>query len=190
MNIKQLVQDLQLFYDEMGKAFSDYQQSTGLTCLSGCAKCCDNPNITATTLEMLPMAWDLYQRGLADEWYEKLISTSSEICPLIEFASLDRMQGKCTEYKTRPIICRGFGVYGHVKKDKSKALSVCKYIKNDKDNQLIQIAESEQGKIPLMSEWTTRLLTIHPDLTSGYRPVAESLKLALEKVLLYHQYSL
>lgn len=189
MNIQQLVQDLQLFYDEMGTTFSDYQKSTGLNCGSGCGKCCDNPEITATMIEMLPLAWDFYQRGIAEQWLDKLNTQDLSLCPLAKFHSEDRMKGQCSEYKFRPSICREFGVSGHQKKDGTKALAVCKYIKKEADHSLIQKAESDQASIPLMSEWTRRLSTLHPDLINGYKPVGESLKLALEKVLLYAQYS-
>jgi Fe-S-cluster containining protein len=189
MNIQQLVQDLQLFYDEMGSAFSEYQKSTNLTCSSECGKCCDNPNITATTLEMLPLAWDLYQRGIAEQWLEKLSHEEHSLCPLIQFHSPDRMKGQCTEYKFRPSICREFGVAGQQRKDGKKILSVCKYIKGDKASLLINEAENNPDQIPLMSDWTRRLYTIHPDLLTDSRPIAKSLQLALEKVLLYAQYS-
>ena len=189
MNIQQLVQDLQLFYNEMGRAFSDYQQSTGLTCASGCGKCCDNPEITANVAEMLPLAWDFYERGIAEEWLEKLSAAELPICPLAKFQSPDRMKGQCTEYQFRPSICREFGVSGHTKKDGKKVLSVCKYIKGDKASLLIDEAEKNPDNIPLMSDWTRRLSTLHPDLTNSYKPMGEAIKLALEKVLLYKHYS-
>lgn len=190
MNIQQLVQDIQSFYDEMGLTFSQYQKSTGLTCSSGCGKCCDNPNITASMIEMLPMAWDFYQRGIAEEWLEKLSQQDLSYCPVAVFSSPDKMLGRCTEYQTRPSVCREFGVSGYQRKDSKKVLSVCKYIKQgDKASLLIESAEANPDQIPLMSEWTRRLSTIHPDIIHDSKPVGEAIKLALEKVLLYTQYS-
>ncbi len=173
----------------MSTAFSDYQKSTGLLCGSGCGKCCDNPNITATPFEMLPLAWDLYQRGNAEVWLEKLSSEDHPICPLAQFQTEDKMKGQCTEYKFRPSLCREFGVSGYQKKDGKKVLSVCKYIKGDKASLLIANAENNPDQIPLMSDWTRRLSTIHPQLLNNSKPIAESLRIALEKVLLYTQYS-
>lgn len=188
MNIQQFVQDLQQFYNEMGTTFSDYQKSTGLTCASSCGKCCDNPNITATTLEMLPMAWDFYQRGIAEEWFEKLSTGEHPLCPVMKFTSEDRSRGQCIAYEFRPSLCRMFGVAGVLRKEGHKELSTCKIIR-DTQLDLIKKAETNQESIPLMTEWTRRLSTLHPELIQNSVPISRALRDALEKVLLYAQYS-
>ena len=72
MNIREFSRELQNIYDEMGKHFSEYQKSTGLHCLEGCGKCCTNPEVEASVLEMIPFALRMYDENRLDEWLEKL----------------------------------------------------------------------------------------------------------------------
>src|SRR4051812_18901933 len=111
MNIREFSHNLEKLYEEMSSTFSSYQSSTGWSCLSGCGKCCLNPEIEASPLEMIPMALKLYDEGKLEAWIEKLKSTDQEFC--LAYEGDIQGKGKCGQYSTRPSVCRMFGVAGY-----------------------------------------------------------------------------
>jgi len=181
MDIRNFVTNLQQVYQEIESEFSGFQLKTGITCPSGCGKCCLNPEIEATMLEMLPMALEIYDSGEAQVYLEKLENHLDQSCLVLRDSS------RCDFYRSRPAICRMFGVAGYHLKNSSKTLSVCKELKpgnsdlfNQKD--FIQSA-------PEFSQGSAKLLALDMGLISPKYKINHALKLALEKVLLYAQYN-
>jgi Fe-S-cluster containining protein len=180
MNIREFSLNLQKVYNEMSKAFIEYQLSTGLHCLSGCGRCCLNPEIEASVLEMFPLALRIYEEGKAEEWLDKLENNTQESCLL--FQSFGEGQGFCGSYNERPAICRMFGV-GATDKHQKVRHSICKYIKETADN----LPEANE-KTPLISEWNTKLGNLNPELIRERKPINLAIKEAILKVALYAQY--
>lgn len=182
-----LSHEVSSLYQEMSDTFSDYQKKTGLTCTSGCGKCCLNPEVEATQLEMLPLAISFYERGIAEEMLEKLQTEKYQHCPLYIKYSLDGELGACSEYERRPTLCRVFGASSRIGKN-GKELSVCKRIKEVKQ-EFYKKAEDLIEEAPLMGEWAKKISVLSYKYTKENFPIRVALVLALELVLNYHYYS-
>lgn len=172
-------------YTQMSSAFADTQKRSGLHCPPGCGYCCKTPTVEATTLEMIPMALELYAQGRAEAVYELIESQKPASCVMYE--DHGGKKGKCTQYATRPSLCRLFGVAGYYTKSHSKELSICHELKDTyPDYAQINIEELNPA---MMSDWSTRLLGIHPELLQDRKPISFALSEALEKVMLYGRLS-
>ena len=188
MNIREFSQDLQKIYDQMWEAFSQYQAASGLNCLVGCGKCCNNPEVEASVLEMFPLALRILDENKLEEWLDKLEEPAQDHCLMYEPHSPDGSKGQCGVYKERPSLCRMFGVAGFYNKHHEVTLSVCKLIR-EKYPDLTKVRESEvSDKTPMHITWSYRLAQIEPGLIQDRMPINQALKKALERIALYAQY--
>jgi Fe-S-cluster containining protein len=188
MNIREFSQDLQKIYDQMWEAFSQYQAASGLNCLVGCGKCCNNPEVEASVLEMFPLAVRILDENKLEEWLDKLEGPTQDHCLMYEPHSPDGSKGQCGVYKERPSLCRMFGVAGFYNKHHEVTLSVCKLIR-EKYPDLTKIRESEvSDKTPMLITWSYSLAQIDPALIQDRMPINLALKKALERIALYAQY--
>ena len=188
MNIREFSQDLQKIYDQMWEAFSKYQAASGLNCLVGCGKCCNNPEVEASVLEMFPLALRILDENKLEEWLDKLEEPAQDHCLMYEPHTPDGSKGQCGVYKERPSLCRMFGVAGFYNKHQEVTLSVCKLIR-EKYPDLTKIRESEvSDKTPMLITWSYRLAQIDPGLIQDRMPINLALKKALERIALYAQY--
>jgi Fe-S-cluster containining protein len=182
--LRELARLVEAVFDELEQTFSQYQQDTGLTCLSGCGACCNKPTVEATPLEMLPLALNLYDQGRAEQVLGELQLYSGFSCFNFTRHSLDGMAGQCSVYKLRPAICRMFGAAGVSGKDGKGRLSVCKLIKQERpqayENALIAVQSSPA---PRMTDGKIRLQQIDYSLGNLDLPINRALIVALEKVL-------
>jgi len=166
----------------MGEAFSALQSTTGLNCLPGCGRCCMNPDIEASVMEMLPFALKMYDDGRLDEWLLKTESPGRNFCLLLEPHG-DEGKGACLSYEERPSICRMFGVAGYFDKNHSPTLSVCKYIK---ENHLD--LPKAQASTPMLTHWSSKMASLHPELTKTKLPMNQAIREALNRVAFMAQY--
>lgn len=185
MNIREFSQNLEKLYAEMSLAFGNYQTSTGWNCLPGCGKCCLNPEIEASPLEMIPMALEIYDQGKLEEWIEKL-ETSTQLSCLV-YAGDESGKGQCSLYNKRPSLCRMFGVAGYKNKKEEITLSVCKYIRQE--YRLLEIPTGlPPEETPTFPYWGYRLTTLEQKLLTERVAINQAILLALQKVALYAQY--
>jgi Fe-S-cluster containining protein len=182
MSIRDFSLNLQKVYDEMAQTFSAYQASTGLKCLTGCGRCCKNPEIEASVLEMIPFALKIYDEGKLDIWLDKLFESGQAHC-LIFQANGEEGLGQCGSYQERPAVCRMFGVAGTFDKHHQVTLSICKYIKEAQP----ELALASEHT-PLIPNWSSRLSSLDPALTQNKMPINQAIKAALEKIAFYAQY--
>lgn len=189
MNIREFSQDLLKLYEEMAVEFSSFQNNTGLNCLPGCGRCCLNPEVEASVLEMIPFALKIHDENKLEYWLEKLEHSDLSTCLLYVAQSPDREKGLCGFYNERPSVCRMFGVSGYYNKYQKLNLSVCKYIKNEQAELFEKLnAEVDETKTPILIKWSYRLAQLNPELIQDKMPVSQAIKKALEKVALYAQY--
>ena len=187
MSIRDFSGKLQGLYQELSETFSSYQSSTGLACLSGCGRCCLNPDIEASVLEMIPFALKVYDEGKLDEWLLISQRPAADFCALFEGTSDG--QGKCGSYQERPSICRMFGVAGYFNKEHQATLSVCKFIREKYPDLTLETeARSSLENTPMLSYWSSKLSDLEPQLIQERMPINKAIHLALEKVALYAQY--
>lgn len=181
MNIIELSDNLQKLYVEISSTFSEYQKSVNLPCLEGCGKCCLNPDIEASVLEMLPFAIKIYREGKLEEWMLKMSTNERKSCLL--YAGDENGKGRCGHYNERPGICRMFGVAGMKNKEQTLRLSICKFIKENYPEASEKIAtELDLKRPPLMTEHSAQVAHLGDHFLSRRYPINEAIQQALEKV--------
>ena len=183
MDLETLGLELQDAYDRLGAQFSEGQRQSGLLCPTDCGQCCRVPTVEASPLELLPMALELLRQGLAEAMYQRLLEERPTLCPVFTSHSADGSKGSCSLYRQRPTVCRLFGVAARPAKHGGKELSICRELKTLYPTQWEKV---ESEAIPLMTEASWQLATLHPDLLSERRPISISLRKILEIVLLHH----
>lgn len=187
MNIREIDRKLEKVYAEMSETFSAYQKQTGLSCLAGCGRCCMNPDIETSVLEMIPFALKVYDEGKLEEWLEKVQTDEQKICLL--FAPRDQVGlGSCSSYQERPSICRMFGVAGTFNKHHQKTLSLCKYIREDQPDLSAKTLNNISDDAPMIPEWFSQISSIDPELSRQRFPINIALQKALEKIAFLSQY--
>lgn len=184
MNIKEFSYNLQKLYEEMSQAFSSFQKSMNLGCISSCGRCCLNPEIEASHMEMIPMALEILKEGKLDEWVEKLSLAQDQPC-LIFKAGAREGEGQCGQYNTRPSVCRMFAVAGYFDRNHQINLSICKFIK---ETYFIQNPPTNlpPETTPVISQWMMKLSSLDPRLIHHKLPINMALLKALEVVSLYN----
>ena len=182
------VRAVQEVFDILDKEIASFQSRSGLHCNWGCGKCCFKPDIEATILEFLPFAQHLYNEGRAYEWLERLKTTTSTVCLILN--PTQHAAGLCSEYKNRGLICRLFGYSARTNKYGAKELITCQVIKSEQtaNYHAAAAAIKEGGEVPVMSEYYMRLHAIDFDLTREFFPINEAIKRAIEVILHYYAY--
>ncbi|MCJ7771791.1 MAG: hypothetical protein MUP22_01515, partial [Desulfobacterales bacterium] len=61
-------------YEKLDNQIENFSRISGLSCPEACCICCENPNVEATALELLPMAQEIYLFGKEGEILEALDS--------------------------------------------------------------------------------------------------------------------
>jgi Fe-S-cluster containining protein len=178
MDLKEFSLQLQNVYEEMSATFLTFQKETNLPCLPDCCQCCFNPEIEATWLEMIPLAFKIFELGIEDKIYENLENSDGKSCILLNGT-------KCSFYTERPAVCRMFGVAGYLDKKQNTTLSICKLIKESYPMRAYQLQSEPPPHTPMMAIWAKRLLSLQPHYDATRHPLNISLKIALEKVFFY-----
>jgi len=179
------ISQLTELYIEIQEEFSEFQNKSGLNCISGCGACCLGSDITATVFEMLPLAQNLLERGDADKYLNMLVGMEELPCVLYFKNSSDGKQGFCSEYQLRPTICRVFAASGRLGKNGEVQLSLCRLIK-EQIGQSFPLLLSTLSP-PLMSEWKQKVKNLEEEMYSGKEmPINLALKIALEKILFFN----
>jgi Fe-S-cluster containining protein len=85
---------------------------TGVSCPDGCGECCTHSRVEAVTVEMMPLALDLWQKGEADFWLERIPgSRENPACVFYKPDPANPLRGRCMVYEMRPLVCRPFGFF-------------------------------------------------------------------------------
>jgi hypothetical protein len=82
-----------------------------------------------------------------------------------------------------------FGFTARTNKEGQRELVTCKFIKQEQAEDYDQLVEDLKAgkKIPVMSEYYTRLTSIDPTLAEFY-PINQAIQKALELVMHYYAY--
>jgi len=171
-----LEKELISIYEAIGARYSRIQSEARLPCEKGCGECCLNPGVSATPLEMLPLALNLLRQGGGEEW---LVKTREELnsfptCFFYKPKSLDGKKGACSIYLERPILCRIFGAYLRQGKEGKPEWSICKKIKTENPEQ-VQKLERETYNIPDWYDfphvWKMKIYGLAPHLAQTELPI-------------------
>ncbi|MDO6739118.1 YkgJ family cysteine cluster protein [Wenyingzhuangia sp. 2_MG-2023] len=189
MSIEQRVQLVEHLFHQLELESAQFQKASGMSCVSGCGKCCSHPNIEASPLEFLPWAFHLFLNGEAEKTLQILKQTQTTNC--IVYKSLSVIdQGRCSAYQYRGLICRLFGFAANTDKYGSLRLATCKIIKEgqaDKYNSTSQ-AIAKGLYVPVFTEYYMQLNQIDFNLGNKLLSINKALKMALEEVLQYYTY--
>jgi len=189
VTLEQKVRRVEELFGQLEKETAQFQQKSGLGCVSGCGKCCNYPHIEASPLEFLPWAFHLFLKGEAETTLDALGGNQNPTCFL--FAPLSVVnQGHCGTYPYRGLICRLFGFAATRDKYGSLRLATCKIIKEGQAEQYRSVSEAiAQGLyVPVFTDYYMQLKQIDHLLGNKMMPVNKALKMALEEVLHYYTY--
>ena len=191
MSLYRKVRAVERVFESLERDVATFQTSTGMKCVSGCGLCCKKPDIAATTLEFLPLAYHLYREGKAYQWFEELTSEDSlPICKAFRPFLNTEDKGFCGHYKYRGLVCRLFGFAAMLDKEGIPRLITCKTIKSELpelySSALLHVAE--QKPVPIMRNYYFRLSAIDSDLGRNLLPINKAIIEALKIVLSYYSY--
>lgn len=191
MSLYRKVRAVERVFEGLEREVATFQEATGMRCISGCGLCCKKPDISATTLEFLPLAYQLYKEGKAYQWLEELQSDrENTICKAFKTFVSEGDRGFCNQYKYRGLICRLFGFSAMLDKQGTPQLVTCKTIKTDLQeayqNGVAHIAA--QRPVPVMRNFYFQLRAIDADLGQKQLPINEAIMEALKVVLSYYAY--
>jgi Fe-S-cluster containining protein len=191
MNLFDKAQAVEELFMELELQSKKFHAEAGMGCISGCGFCCSNPEVPASALEFLPLAFDLYEKGLAEELASQLAADKSKgVCVVYRAQSADLSKGFCGNYTKRGLICRVFGAAARKNnKTNLKELITCKLLKAERPEAIQEVTSRINADldIPLAPAYYTRLKDVDEAL-STLHPVNEAILLALELVLRYQYY--
>jgi len=174
-------------YQEIDQKTARLQVAFGLLCPPLCGACCDNPEVEATVLEILPLAEEVYRRKEEETVFSVLEEKRNQgdfRCMLYRPNPGFPGTGRCSYYEFRPLVCRLFGFAFRRNKFGNLEFSACKVMK-ERTPEAVHRAEigiSQGSDVPVYQESFMRIASM--DSAIGYRrlPVNLALKEALERL--------
>lgn len=190
MTLYRKIQAVERVFKSLEKDLAAFKHATNLKCVSGCGRCCTKPDISASILEFLPLAYQLHKQGLALEWYQKLGNLESSVCHLFSPIFLEGSGGMCSQYQYRGLVCRLFGFSAKLDKYGVPQMITCKTIKEEfPEAYQTAVNHIAQGKnTPLMRNYYFQLQAIDGNLGTKLLPINEAIREALKVVLSYYAY--
>lgn len=188
MTLPEKVKSVENIFQELDSRISAFQEWSGLHCASGCGKCCFKPDINATILEFLPLAYHAYRADMADELYEQANSQQNGLCIILDS---NRTHGMCSNYVHRGMICRIFGYSARINKYGKREMITCKIIKTEQEadyTKTVHAIENGDRDVPIAEQYYRQLMMIDDELGKTLYPINVAIKKALEVVMHYYAY--
>ena len=167
-----------------------FRRKSMMACVSGCGRCCENPQVETNIAQVLPMARYLFKMGLMEEIWQKLQNPLTAVsCILYQPDPLIPGKGRCSQYALRPLICRLFGFSARRNKQGQASLIHCLHIKNDQPENTFSTQQLINGglKVPMFHEFSSRAESIMPE-NNQLMPINKAIQKALEIVSLDSRY--
>jgi len=189
MSIERRVQLVETLFDQLEKESAEFTQASGISCNTGCGKCCTYTDIEASPLEFLPWAFHLFLKREVEKTLQILNKTKSSACIIYKPLSIID-HGRCSNYRYRGLICRLFGFAANTDKYGNLRLATCKIIKEGQADKYNSTDEAiKKGLyVPVFTEYYMQLNQIDFRLGNIILPINKALKMALEEVLQYYAY--
>ncbi len=191
MSIIQKVKQVNTLYAQLDSDINSFRKQSGIYCFSGCGKCCTKSDIEASPLEFLPLAFDWFKQGKAEEMLSLVQNETSLTCILYKpISTVDQAKGSCGHYPFRGLICRLFGYGAGRDKYGELRLITCKLIKEQQvENYNEAIAMLKRNEpVPIFSDYYQKLMQIDFRLANQILPINEAIEIAIEVVLQYYAY--
>jgi uncharacterized protein len=172
-------------FDELETSANHFAHKACLACPVGCGKCCLSESVSATVLEMLPLAVELIRRGEAELWFSRL-KTEGKRCAFYRPKEGDPAQGRCAVYRWRAVVCRLFPFAAERNKNGQPRFSACKTQK-DADQDAAQKAADGVANGSLKAPtylWATQAIAnLEPRYGTALFPINEAISAALSLAL-------
>lgn len=192
MNLLEKSLEVRQVFVDLDIEIKAFVKQSQLSCIGGCGACCANPNVHASVLEFLPLAFDFYDKGKAEKALTILESAAPDsTCIIYKSFSEDNKSGMCSDYANRGMICRLFGSAARRNKEGKKELITCKIIKEQKADlyQKTVSAIKEGAAVPSTGDAYSQLSNIDFQLTQEQFPINIAIKKSLQAVLSYMFYT-
>lgn len=173
---------------ELEAEISSFQQWSGIRCSTGCGKCCFKPDVNATVLEFLPLAYYAFRSGVAEVLHDKASTNPDGIC---SFTNSQATGGMCSTYLSRGLICRLFGFSARLNKYGKADLITCQVIKAEQAvpyKEAVWLIGVGERTVPLVGKYYMRLVSVDPELGRTLYPINTAIRKAIEEVLHYYAY--
>ena len=178
-------------YRALEQDINRFKSKTGIKCAEGCGRCCENPDVETTALEMLPLAYELFRKNEAQQWLERAQQADHK-GPCIFYQPDARISGngRCTVYAFRPLICRLFGFSAKSNKHRRMELVTCPVIKKNCAQGIVKAdAMIDRGdRLPLMPEYSMKSYQIDPQMGQRQLPINKAIQEAIEHIGLKLKY--
>lgn len=183
MDYKILSQAVSSLYLEMSNESEAFSKQTGVGCVKTCGGvCCQNPDVMASPIEMLPLAIKIMEDKKENIYLGKLDSMNVT-CTLL--SQTQSSGGLCSVYEDRPVICRLFGFSKNKDKMGKNRISICKLISAENK---VNLTLEEIDSAPSIVNWAENVRSLCPEL-SDLMPINAALKMILEKLVLIKRFS-
>jgi Fe-S-cluster containining protein len=174
-----LIEQVSTILSQIDQEIEVLQKASGLQCPSGCGKCCENPQVETTPLEVLPLALELVKSNKAEYWLEKATKVNyAGVCIFYEPDSLAAGNGRCGVYTWRPALCRLFGFAAVRNKHEQSELAACKIHKQTMPEVL---ANLPIALAPNFSDFSMQLRNLQPE-QSDLMPINRAVAIAINKI--------
>ncbi|WP_422008044.1 YkgJ family cysteine cluster protein [Roseivirga pacifica] len=190
MSVVRKVRAVEKVFAVLDSEIKIFQNRSQIQCLTGCGKCCFNPDIEASPLEFLPLAFDLFLTKRIEDSYFELTQNTGSHCSLFRPKALSLDKGTCSQYNYRGLICRLFGYAAMRDKMGNPKFITCRAIKLSQPEKVtaVDAAITKGENPPFMSDYYFRLRSIDPELGTQRLPINDAIKKALEYVMAYYAY--
>jgi Fe-S-cluster containining protein len=171
-------------YPEMDRQTAEFRTASGLRCLAGCGQCCESATPEVTVIELLPAAKELFSRGEAQQWLERIASVGeTERCVFFQPDPLIAGNGHCQVYAFRPSVCRLFAFAAMKNKNGEPELVTCRRQKEQIPALVKGAQEAISGgmAVPSYDYFFLQMVALEPSLGRQRVPINRALHLGLER---------
>lgn len=190
MNLSEKSEAVKEVFRQLETESRQFHAEGGMDCVSGCGFCCANPKVPASPLEFLPLAFDLYKKGIAEDIANQLaLQEQLGNCIVYRANKEDETKGFCGNYSERGMICRLFGASARKTKHGQKELITCKILKEQKPEAFDRVISRINSSldVPMATAFYTQLHEVDESLATQY-PINQAILIALELVLRFRFY--
>ncbi len=184
--VAEKVNDVLNLYAEVDGKIEEFKKVSSLKCVSGCGRCCENPKISITVLEVFPLACKLWQDKTAPAILAQIANGAIEgVCVFYQPDAIVAGSGRCGVYALRPLLCRLFGFSAKMDKYGNPSLVTCSVMKNHCVQEYEQVNKKLCERtlvVPRMQEYGMQLLYIDSYWAREQLPINQAIRIALEKV--------
>ena len=179
------IERIRELFREVDETADAFRALTGVHCPDGCGECCTRSKVEATAVEMMPLALDLWQKGNADFWLERITGSQEDpTCAFYRADPANPLRGRCTVYEMRPLVCRLFGFFMMRSKHGQFVYSGCRVIKQ-KDpemyrNAVERLSTAEHPSV--YTDYSIRIMGLDSGSGKAMLPINQAASTALLKI--------